>query len=60
LPKIIAREDIRGEEMWPKRPWMMPGIQLWGKLTYRFEGMTGMINGTFMDDLGDLLSSVTG
>jgi hypothetical protein len=35
-------------------------MQFWGKLSYRFEGMTEMINGTFMDDHGDLLSSVTG
>jgi hypothetical protein len=54
--KIIAGEDIGGEEMWPERPWMMPGMQLWGKLTYRLEGMTKMINGTFMDDLSGLLS----
>ena len=33
---------------------------MWGKLIYRFEGMTEMINGAFMDDLGELLSSVTG
>ena len=34
---------------------------MWAKLIYRFEGMTEMINGAFMDDdLGDLLSSVTG
>ena len=31
-----------------------------GKLTYRFEGMTEMVNGAFMDDLGELLSSATG
>jgi hypothetical protein len=56
----IAGEDIGGEEMWHERPWMMPSMQLWGKLSYRFEDMTDMINGTFMHDLVDLLSSVTG
>ena len=30
------------------------------KMIYRFEGMTEMINGAFMDDLGELLSSITG
>ena len=34
--------------------------QMWAKLTYRCEGNTEMINGAFMDDLGELLSSVTG
>ena len=38
----------------------MLSMQMWAKLTYRFEGMTEMINGAFMDDLGELLSSVTG
>ena len=33
---------------------------MWAKLIYRFEGMTVMINGAFMDDLGELLSSITG
>ena len=33
---------------------------MWAKLTYTFEGMTEMINGAFMDDLGELLNSVTG
>ena len=58
--KTIAGEDIEGEDIWPERPWMMPGMQLWGTLSYRFESMTEIINGAFMDDLGDLLSSITG
>ena len=35
-------------------------MQLWAKLTYRFEGMTDMINGSFMEDLGEILNAVTG
>ena len=38
----------------------MESTQMWAKLIYRFEGMTEMIDGAFMDALGDLLSSVTG
>ena len=38
----------------------MESTQMWAKLIYRFEGMTEMINGALMDDLGDFLSSVTG
>jgi hypothetical protein len=33
-------------------------MQMWAKLTYRFEGMTEMINGALMDDLGEVPSSV--
>ena len=38
----------------------MESTQMWAKPIYRFEGMTEMINGAFMDDLGELVSSVTG
>ena len=38
----------------------MPAVLMWAKLAYRFEGMTEMINGGFMDDLAELLSSATG
>ena len=42
----------------------MLSMQMWAKLvtklTYRFEVMREMINGTFMDDLDELLSLVTG
>ena len=58
--KIIAGEVVEGENLWSKQPWLMESTQMWAKLIYRFEGMTEMINGTFMDDLGELLSSVTG
>ena len=34
--------------------------QMWAKLIYRLEGMTELINDAFMDDLGELLSSVMG
>ena len=39
---------------------LMESTQMWAKLIYKFEGMTEMINGAFMDDIGELLSSVTG
>ena len=29
----------------------MPSVQIFAKLTYRFAGMTEMINGAFMNDL---------
>jgi hypothetical protein len=59
VAKIIAGQAIGGENMWGEKPWMMSVVQMLGKLTYRFESMTDMINGAFMDDVGELLSSVT-
>ena len=58
--KIIAGEAVGGEAGWSKKPWLMESTLMWAKLVYRFEGMTEMINGAFMDDLGELFISVTG
>jgi hypothetical protein len=58
--KIIAGEVVGGENLWCAQPWLMESTQMWAKLIYRFEGTTEMINGAFMDDLGELLRSVTG
>jgi hypothetical protein len=33
---------------------------MYGRLAYKFEGMTDMINGAFMEDLSELLNSATG
>ena len=49
--KIIAGEVVGGENLWCTQPWLMESTQMWAKLIYRFEGMTEMINGAFMDDL---------
>ena len=50
--KIIAGEVVGGENLWRTKQWLMESTQMWAKLIYRFEGMTEMINGAFMDDLG--------
>ena len=33
---------------------------MYGRLAYKFEGMTDMINGAFMEDLSELLNAATG
>ena len=58
--KILAGDALGGEQTWATEPWLMPAMQLWAKLTYRFEDMTDMINGSFMEDLGEILNVVTG
>jgi uncharacterized protein YjgD (DUF1641 family) len=60
VAKILADEQLGTEALWVEQPWLMPAVQMWGKIAYRFEGMTEMINGRFMADLGDLLNSATG
>ena len=34
-------------------------VTMYGRLAYKFEGMTYMINGAFMKDLSELLNSAT-
>ena len=41
-------------------PWLMPAVHMYGRLAYKFEGMTDMINCAFMEDLSELLNSATG
>ena len=42
------------------QPWQIPAVHMYGRLAYKFEGMTDMINGAFMEDLSELLNSATG
>ena len=60
VAKIMSGEQLGTEASWAQKPWLMPAVQMWGKIAYRFEGMTEMINGRFMADLGELLNSATG
>ena len=60
VTKILSGEALGTEKDWITKPWLMPAIQMWGKIAYKFEGMTDMINGQFMDELAELLSAATG
>jgi hypothetical protein len=60
VTKILAGEKLGDESEWVTKPWLIPALQMWAKLAYKFEGMTEMINGCFMDDLSELLNSATG
>jgi hypothetical protein len=48
------------ESLWAPQPWQIPAVFMYGRLAYKFEGMTDMINGAFMEDLSELLNSATG
>jgi hypothetical protein len=37
----------------------LPGILMYAKLAYKFEGMTDVLNGTFVEEMTDLLGSPT-
>jgi len=61
VTKILQGEKLPTESEWAVHPWLMPAVHMYGRLAYKFEGMTDMINGAFMEeDLSELLNAATG
>ena len=60
VTKIIQGEKLPTESKWADNPWLMPAVHMYGRLAYKFEGMTDMINCAFMEDLSELLNAATG
>ena len=60
VTKILQGEKLTTESQWADNPWLIPAVLMYGRLAYKFEGMTDMINGAFMEDLSELLNSATG
>jgi len=60
VTKILQGEKMPTESEWAGNPWLIPAVLMYGRLAYKFEGMTDMINGAFMEDLSELLNSATG
>jgi hypothetical protein len=58
--KILQGEKLTTESLWAAQFWQIPAVHMYGRLAYKFEGMTDMINGAFMEDLSELLNSATG
>ncbi len=60
VSKNLQGEKLTTESLWAAQPWQIPAVHMYGRLAYKFEGMTDMINGAFMEDLSELLNSATG
>ena len=60
VTKILRGEKLTTESLWAAQPWQIPAVRMYGRLAYKFEGMTDMINGAFMENLSELLNSATG
>ena len=58
--QILMGEKLTTESVWADQAWQIPAVHMYGRLAYKFEGMTDMINGVFMEDLSELLNSATG
>jgi hypothetical protein len=57
VTKILQDEKLTTESLWADQPWQIPVVHMYGRLAYKFEGMTDMINGAFLEDLSELLRS---
>ena len=60
ITKILMGEKLATESVWADQPGQIPAVPMYGRLAYKFEGMTDMINGSFMEDLSELLNTATG
>ncbi len=59
VKKVLQRTTIDDEDDWGTHVWLIPVISILTRLCFRMEGMTELVNGTFIEDLNTLLSSCT-
>ena len=55
IRKMITGENTGDEVLFKGDLWRTPVIQVWGKLLFKFEGCTDMVNDKFVEDLSNLL-----
>jgi hypothetical protein len=58
--KILNDEAAVFEDLWTvEELWRLSGIPMFAKLAYKFEGFVDVLNGTFIEEITDLLESAT-
>ncbi len=58
--KILNGKATEVEGLWTvEELWRLPGIAMSAKLAYKFEGFVDVLNGTFIEEIADLLESAT-
>jgi hypothetical protein len=60
VTKILLGEKLTTKSVWAAQPWQISAVHMYGRLAYKLEGMTAMINGAFIKDLSELLNPATG
>jgi hypothetical protein len=40
VTKILQGEKLTTESQWAGHPWLIPAVHMYGRLAYKFEGMT--------------------
>ena len=58
-PCQVTQAVERELEEWVTKPWLMPAVYIWGQITHRYQGMTGMIQGSFVQEIADIINNVT-
>jgi hypothetical protein len=60
IQKILNGESIGTEGDWSMEElWRLPGIAMYVKLAYKYEGFVDVLNGTFIEEISELLLSAT-
>jgi hypothetical protein len=59
VKKVLQGTSIGDEDEWGAHVWLIPAVAILTRLCFRMEGMTELVNGTFIEDLSTLLSSCT-
>jgi hypothetical protein len=58
IQKSLNGESIGIEDDWSMEElWRLPGISMYAKLDYKYEGFVDVLNGMFIEEISELLLS---
>ncbi len=57
VKKDLQDTSLGDEDDWGDQTWLIPAISILTRLCFRMEGMSELVNGTFIEDMSKLLSS---
>ena len=57
VKKVLQDTPLGDEERWQEEVCLIPAVSILTRLCFPMEGMTELVNGTFIEDLNTLLSS---
>ena len=58
-PRQVTQAVEKELEEWVTKPWLMPAVYIWGQIIHKIQGMTEMIQGTFVQEIADIINNVT-
>jgi hypothetical protein len=57
VKNVLQGTSLGDEDDWDEQVWFIPTISILTRLCFRMEGMTELVNDTFIEDMSTLLSS---